>query len=136
VNLDLVHAHSSSFSEKGAGDLGLKIASSTYNTAILTPEIEIGGRTDLKGGSVLRTYALAGVSLRSNDDWQGRASFIGGERSPSFGMSAPLDRAALRLGAGAQLFANKQVDLQIRYDAQLGSEAKSHNIAAKFAYRF
>ncbi|MGE8686561.1 MAG: hypothetical protein ACN6PJ_05450 [Achromobacter sp.] len=136
VNLDLVHARSSSFNEKGAGDLGLKIASSSYNTAILTPEIEVGGRIDLKGGSVLRTFALAGVSLRSNDEWEGRASFIGGERSPSFGMQAPLDRAALRLGAGAQLFANKQVDLQIRYDAELGSEAKSHNIAAKFAYRF
>ncbi len=136
VNLDLVHARSSAFNEKGAGDLGLKIASSSYNTAILTPEIEVGGRIDLKGGSVLRTFALAGVSLRSNDEWNGRASFIGGQRSPSFGMQAPLDRAALRLGAGAQLFANKQVDLQIRYDAELGSEAKSHNIAAKFAYRF
>lgn len=136
VNLDLVHARNSAFNEKGAGDLGLKIASSSYNTAILTPEIEVGGRIGLKGGSVLRTFALAGVSLRSNDEWNGRASFIGGQRSPSFGMQAPLDRAALRLGAGAQLFANKQVDLQIRYDAELGSEAKSHNIAAKFAYRF
>lgn len=136
VNLDLVHAHSSSFNETGAGDLGLKIASSTYNTAILTPTIEIGGRTDLKGGGVLRTFALAGVSLRSNDEWHGHASFIGGERSPSFGMQAPLDRAALRLGAGVQLFANKQVDVQIRYDAELGSEAKSHNVAAKFAYHF
>lgn len=136
VNLDLVHAHSSSFNETGAGDLGLKIASSTYNTAILTPTIEIGGRTDLKGGGVLRTFVLAGVSLRSNDEWDGRASFIGGERSPSFGMQAPLDRVALRLGAGVQLFANKQVDVQIRYDAELGSEAKSHNLAAKFAYHF
>ncbi len=136
VNLDLVHAQSGSFTETGAGDLGLKIGSSTYNSAILTPAIEIGGRRDLKNGSVLRTFALAGVSLRSNDEWQGRASFIGGARSPSFGMQAPLDRAALRLGAGVQLLANKQMDVQVRYDAELGSEAKSHNVMAKFAYHF
>ncbi|CAB3709776.1 autotransporter outer membrane beta-barrel domain-containing protein [Achromobacter pestifer] len=136
VNLDLIHTGSGAFTEKGAGDLGLKVASSTYNTAVLTPEIEIGGRTDLKDGGVLRSFALAGVSIRSNDDWRGRASFVGGERSPSFGMQAPLDRVALRLGAGVQLFANERVDVQIRYDAELGSEAKSHNAMAKFAYRF
>jgi outer membrane autotransporter protein len=136
VNLDLVHAKSGSFDETGAGDLGLKIGSSTYNTAILTPEIEIGGRTDLKNGGVLRTFALAGVSLRSNDEWEGQASFNGGAHSPSFGMQAPLDRAALRLGTGVQLFATKQMDVQVRYDAELGSEAKSHNLTAKLAYHF
>lgn len=136
VNLDLVHAGSGSFTEKGAGDLGLKVASSSYNTAILTPELEIGNRYDMKDGGVLRSFALVGVSLRSNDDWTGRAAFKGGVTSPSFGMQSPLDSVALRLGAGVQLYANERVSVQLRYDAELGSEAKSHNASAKFAYRF
>lgn len=136
VNVDLIHAGSGSYAENGAGDLGLKVASSTYNTAILTPEIEIGNRHDLKSGGVLRSFALVGISVRSNDDWRGRASFRGGEHTPSFHMQAPLDQVALRLGAGVQLFANERVDVHVRYDAELGSEAKSHNATAKFAYRF
>lgn len=136
LNLDLVHSRNGSFAESGVGDLGLRVDGGLYNTAILTPAVEVGSRLDLSNGMVLRSFVSAGVSLRSNDTWKGYAGFNGDVSHQRFAMSAPMGRAAARVSAGLQLFQSELIDVRVQYDGEYGSEAIKHGATASFAYRF
>ncbi len=136
LNLDLVHARNSAFDEGEAGDLGLSVEGARYSTAILTPAVEVGGRHELSSGAVLRSFVSAGVGVRSNDDWQGRAAFQGGEGAPSFSLNAPIDQVTMRLGAGLQLHQGEKFSVRVQYEGEFGSEATSHGATASLSYRF
>ena len=136
LNLDLVHARSSAFTEQEPGGLGLTIAGSRYSTAILTPALEIGRRDELAGGRVLRSFLSAGVSLRSNTNWRGYGNFSSALTSDGFALQAPVDRVAGRVSAGVQLYQDGALDMRLQYDGEFGKEITKHGATASLSYRF
>ncbi|KRE16808.1 hypothetical protein ASE63_13820 [Bosea sp. Root381] len=136
LNLDLVHARSSAFTEHEPGGLGLTISGSAYSAAILTPALEIGRRDELSGGRVLRSFLSAGISLRSNTNWRGYGNFNSALTSEGFALQALIERAAGRVTAGVQLYQDGALDMRFQYDGEFGKEITKHGATASLSYRF
>ncbi|EHL95447.1 outer membrane autotransporter barrel domain protein [Acetobacteraceae bacterium AT-5844] len=137
LNLDVIHAHTDSFRENGAGELGLGYDSTSNTTGIFTPALEVGGRFVLGPQSVLRGFVSAGVSLRTDDEWRGRVRLLGASpESGTFSLGVPMDSAAARVSAGLQLFQGEQFDLRAQYDGTYGDRTHTHGGSLTFAYRF
>ncbi|WP_138465696.1 autotransporter outer membrane beta-barrel domain-containing protein [Poseidonocella sp. HB161398] len=136
LTLDGLRAETGSFSEDGLGALGLDYDKSTYKTAILTPAVEIGARSELRQGMILRSYVSGGVALRSNDDWSGEAHLQGAPGGSGIDAELPLDDAAFRLRAGVQLFDSGRMDLRAEYGGSFGSETVTHAGSLTLSYRF
>ncbi|MGU3492564.1 hypothetical protein ACLBXM_00855 [Xanthobacteraceae bacterium A53D] len=104
VDLDLIYTSLSGYTESGAGVLDLDVSGSHAWTMLATPAMEIGMRTNLDGGLILRTYAKAGVTLSNTDGWSTAASL----RAAPVGIGAfsavlPMDDVYGRVGAGLDL---------------------------------
>ncbi|MBE3640288.1 autotransporter outer membrane beta-barrel domain-containing protein [Mangrovicoccus algicola] len=136
LTLDGVQARAASWRERGLDGLGLDYDSSRYGTAILTPALEAGARSELRPGLVLRSYVSGGVALRSNDDWSGEAHLQGAPGGSGIDTRVPLDDTALRLRAGVQLFDSGRLDLRAEYGGSFGSEAVTHSGALTLSYSF
>lgn len=136
LNLDLVQARSSAFTERELGGLGLTISGSRYFTAILTPALEVGRRDELSDGRILRSFLSAGVSLRSNANWRGFGNFSSAIAGEGFALQSPLDRVAGRVSAGIQLYQDGALDMRLQYDGEFGKEATKHGATASLSHRF
>ncbi|MGH6760895.1 MAG: hypothetical protein ACRECW_04805 [Phyllobacterium sp.] len=136
LNIDLIHARSEGFSENGAGGLGLRVDEVRHNVAVVTPAVEFGGRHQLSDDMVLRSYVSGGVKVRSNDTWEGDASFSGGALDQGFSLDVPIDQVSGRVSAGFQLFTNENMDIRLQYDGEFGSQAQKHGASAGLSLRF
>lgn len=136
LNIDLIHARSEGFSEDGAGGLGLRVDEVRHNAAVVTPAIEFGGRLQLSEEMVLRSYVSGGVKIRSNDAWEGNASFNGGSLDEGFSLDVPIDQISGRVSAGLQLFTSEHTDIRLQYDGEFGSQSQKHGASASLSYRF
>ncbi|MFJ5486661.1 autotransporter domain-containing protein [Hansschlegelia beijingensis] len=136
LNLDLVHARNSGFSEKEKGGLGLTISHGSYTSAIVTPALEIGRADEVWGGRTLRSFVTVGLNVRTTDEWRSRGKFSAGSSSDDFRLNAPLDRVTGRTSAGLQLYQDNSIDLRVQYDGEFGRETTKHGATASVSYRF
>jgi hypothetical protein len=136
LNVDGIYANSGAYQEYGAGAFGLGFNSSSQTTAIITPALEVGGRTTLGPSTVLRSFLAAGVAIRTNDQWQSTARLLGANSGGgSFTTTVPMDRTAAKVTAGVQMFQGDRIELRAQYDGEYGSRATTHGGTLTFSYR-
>lgn len=136
VDLDAAYSRMSSYEESGDA-LHLKVASSDQMVFGLAPTLEVGGRSELPRGAVLRPFAYAGVSLLSEDGWKTKSRLAGAPDSAgSFTTTMPTDNVVGRIGAGFQVTHANRLDFRLQYDGELASRGSSHSGSLKMAYRF
>ncbi|MDE2515784.1 MAG: autotransporter outer membrane beta-barrel domain-containing protein, partial [Rhodospirillales bacterium] len=137
LDLDGVYAAAPGYTETGAGALDLQVSGHRQLLGVATPMLEIGGRTDLPDGAVLRSYLQGGVSFLSQGSWQTSARFIGApDRVGGFASTMPMDRVQGRIGAGLQLLTRGHFDLRLQYDGTFSQNLTSHGGTLIAAWRF
>ncbi|WP_233238820.1 autotransporter outer membrane beta-barrel domain-containing protein [Bordetella sp. LUAb4] len=136
VDLDATYSRMSSYEESGDA-LHLKVASSDQMVFGLAPTLEVGGRSELPHGAILRPFAYAGVSLLSEDGWKTKSRLAGASDSAgSFSTTMPTDNVVGRIGAGFQVTHANGLDFRLQYDGEFASQGNSHSGSLKVAYRF
>lgn len=117
--------------------LNLDVKSADQETLIITPAIEVGARINLESGHILRTYAQAGVSFLSDDEWSQDARFV---TSPTevdgFTTSMPMGDVVGNFVLGAQLEINEQTSLFVQYQGQHGSHGTTNGAGAGLKWLF
>ncbi|MGH7060702.1 MAG: autotransporter outer membrane beta-barrel domain-containing protein, partial [Stellaceae bacterium] len=137
LDLDLIHAHASAFTESGPPTLSLFFAGSGQTTFVATPAVEIGRRIDLNGGMTLRPFASAGISFFSNADWQVQSGFVGAPAGAGlFTTTISEGHAVGRVSAGIQLLGVANLDLRLRYEGEFAANVVSHAGLLTAAWRF
>lgn len=136
VDLDATYSRMSAYKESGDA-LHLRVASSDQMVFGLAPTLEVGGRSELQHGAVLRPFVYAGVSLLSEDGWKTKSKLARAPDSAgSFTTTMPTDNVVGRIGAGFQVTHANKVDFRLQYDGELASRGNSHSGSLKMAYRF
>jgi len=136
VDLDATYSRMSSYEESGDA-LHLKVASSDQMVFGLAPTLEVGGRSELPHGAILRPFAYAGVSLLSEDGWKTKSRLAGASDSAgSFTTTMPTDNVVGRIGTGFQVTHANGLDFRLQYDGEFASQGNSHSGSLKVAYRF
>ncbi|WP_315132700.1 autotransporter outer membrane beta-barrel domain-containing protein [Achromobacter marplatensis] len=136
VDLDATYSRMSGYEESGDA-LHLKVAGSDQMIFGLAPTLEIGGRSKLTRGAMLRPFAYAGVSLLSEDGWKTKSKIAGASNGvASFATTMPTDNVVGRIGAGLQVTHANKLDFRLQYDGEFASRGNSHSGSLKAAYRF
>jgi outer membrane autotransporter protein len=127
IDANLVYLHADSYSETGAGNLDLRVASEDQTTFIFTPGFETGFRTNLDNGLVLRTYFSGGVSVQTSDEWQQSSRLANGpSEAGEFTTALPQDQMSVRVILGCQVQFTDNLSGYIQYEGEL-SKNVTHN---------
>jgi hypothetical protein len=137
LDFDASYTRMSSYSESGNNALGLSVDSSHQYVLGVSPMFEIGGKTELPNGAVMRPFAYVGVTFLNKDSWDTTSRLQGAPAGTgSFNTSLPMDDVIGRIGAGLQVATAKGVDFRLQYDGELASHAKSHSGSLKVMIPF
>ena len=137
LDLDLISVSSGSARETGIGPLGLELAAATQTTFTATPMVQLGMRTDLGPGNVLRSFVSVGVTVPTNDRWQQSARLeIASPGASAFTASLPMSGTSARLEVGLQLLSSGRFNLRAAYDGAYSGQAVSQAVTMVAAYRF
>ncbi len=127
ADLELIYVRAPGYSESGAGALGLEYDDADQFTFAFSPALEVGGRVGLGGGYALRPFALAGVSVLSNDEWDVTTRLSSAPAGTAgFETTLPLDQVIGRVSAGVQLMGLQGADLRLTYDGEFSNHITSH----------
>lgn len=137
VDLHAVYLHSSGYSERGAGAMGLNVDSNSDTTFSASPMLEAGARVELDNGMTMRPYAAVGGVFYSKNQWGASAGFMGaapGVAAFTTVASAPSSLAEVRLGAN--LMMKKDLEVRIEYGGQFGPGYRSNEGVLRLNYLF
>ena len=110
---------------------------SAETIAYLTPAMEIGLRSDLANGWVLRNYVSAGLSIASQSNFRINASLVGASPgTPDFGFTLPLNQITGRVSIGTQVYATDHIDLRLEYDGSFAGNQVVTSGQLIASYRF
>ncbi|HTQ32742.1 MAG TPA: autotransporter domain-containing protein [Stellaceae bacterium] len=137
VDVHLVHMHTDSYTEQGAGALDLAVNSANATTLSASPMVEVGGRWTFANGMTLRPdLAVGGVFLNRNH-WDANAQFVGsapGVAPFSAVASAPSSLAKVKVDMN--LSVSKSTELKLEYGGQFGSGYSSNEGILRVNYLF
>ncbi|WP_157792888.1 autotransporter outer membrane beta-barrel domain-containing protein [Bordetella genomosp. 8] len=137
LDFDANYTRMSSYSESGGNALGLSVDSSHQFIMGFSPMIEIGGRSELPNGAVMRPFAYMGVTFLTQNSWDANARLQGAPSGTgSFTTSLPIDDVIGRVGAGLQVATAKGVDFRLQYDGEFAQHTKSHSGSLKVMIPF
>jgi outer membrane autotransporter protein len=137
LTASLVHSASSAYRESGAGVLNLDVSGASSTVGALTPALELGGRANLRDGTVLRLYTTAGVSLLSQGQWRQDSQLIAAPAGTGrFSTVVRADQVVGRFAAGMQVFATDRLELRLQYEGEYSQNLTGHGGVVAFAYRF
>jgi len=69
LELHAIYLHSGSYSEQGAGALGLNVSSKSDTMYSAVPMLEVGSRVELDNGMTMRPYAAVGATFHNRNEW-------------------------------------------------------------------
>src|SRR5574338_382187 len=134
--LSATHVHGDGYQE-GGGQLALAVAAKSQTNVVATPAVEVGGRLDFDDGIVLRPYASAGASFRSQDSWCRDAHFVNAPAgSRSFTTCVDVGSVAGVVTAGLQLVQGMNVDVRVQYEGMFSDHMRSNAGGVTAAWRF
>jgi len=122
LDVHVVHFHTGSYTEQGAGALDLAMNSSSGTTVSASPIFEVGGRWNFANGMVLRPDLGVGAVFHDRDHWATNAQFVGsapGVAPFTVVSSAPSALAKVKLDLN--LSVSKNTELKLEYGGQFGS---------------
>jgi outer membrane autotransporter protein len=138
VDLDVVYAYASGYTESGAGIYDLNVSSQEQTAFIATPAVEIGGSRPLGNDWHLGGFASAGVSFSSEDAWETDATLAASpDGVGTFRTTLPIADVVAKLRAGVS-FVNESNDLEVKleYDGAFGDDYSSHGGLLRLSKRF
>lgn len=136
LDLDAISFRQDGYTEKGAGDLSLRVSEGSETFLAATPLLEVGGRLDREDGSVLRLYATGGVTFSNQDSFTSKARFMGALDGAPLEMTASVDDVAGRFGLNLDLQTPRGFEVRIGYDLLAGSDLTSQSGQLRLAWRF
>ncbi len=136
--LDLLYASTPGYEEGGHGSLyDLSVEGSDNFSVAIGPHLEVGGRINLEGGSVVRPYASAGVTWFSNSAWQVSASLLGApEAAGTFRTTVDAPDLLADLTLGLQWSLPRGIDFRVNYEANLGDSFTAQSGMARLSVNF
>jgi hypothetical protein len=137
LDLHAVHMHTTSYSEQGAGPLGLNVNGNSDTMLSASPMLEVGARVELSNGMTLRPYAAVGATLHDRNEWGATAQFQGaapGVAPFDTAASAPSTLGSVRLGVN--LLVRKNLEVKAEYSGQFGSGYRSSEGILRVNYLF
>ena len=134
---DAVYVRTNSYSENGASPFALseRVADNWFVTG--SPGVEVGTRFGLSNGSAIRLAAHAGALLVGNSSFERRASFVGaGPGAGTFTRRTSIPSALADVGVGVGLLTSRNLDFDLSYNGDVGSNYAAHSGTLRVAYRF
>ncbi|WP_226573841.1 autotransporter outer membrane beta-barrel domain-containing protein [Acuticoccus sediminis] len=128
VDLDLLYTHTSGYDETGAGIYNLDVAAQDQLAFIATPAVEIGASAAVGAGWAVGGFAIAGVSLSTEDEWETEARL---QAAPvgagAFTATLPIADVVGHLGLGLSLGHQASgFDARVEYNGAFGDDYQSH----------
>ncbi|EHK62994.1 autotransporter outer membrane beta-barrel domain-containing protein [Achromobacter arsenitoxydans] len=137
VDLDFSYSRMPGYRESGENPLALSVDGSDQFIMGLSPMVEIGGRSELGGGAMLRPFMYAGATFLSQDDWTSSARLRGAPGgSGSFDTSIPIDDVVGKIGAGLQVMKAGGIDFRLQYEGQFSQHVSSNSATLKVSVPF
>jgi len=137
LDLHVVHMHSSSYSEQGAGPLGLNVNGNGETVFSAAPMVEVGGRVDLDNGMTMRPYAALGGTFQDKGAWGGTAQFEGAAPGvQGFSTAGSVPRSLANVHVGVNLLVKKSLELRAEYGGQYASGYRSSEGNFRVNYLF
>ncbi len=126
------------FQETGPGPAKLAVSGFSRTGVALTPAVEVGGRYDLDGGTILRPYLALGFTLQPDSGTTVEARFTNGALTSlgSFRATTSGPGAVGNLEAGLQWYRVKGLELKAEYRLSAGDAFLSQTASLRGAYRF
>ncbi len=137
LDAGFIHVHADSLSESGSSLLRLDLKENQQTSLIITPGLEVGLRTNLDNGMILRHYANCSVSFLSSDDWEQQARFnttSGG--AGSFTTSLPQDQVSGSVVAGVQLQFTETLSGYLQYEGSFAENTVTNGGGIGLQFNF
>lgn len=137
VDLDAFYLRTPLMRETGAPAFNLDVYGRRKTLFSVNPNVEVGGRFDLGGGTWMRPYASLGFTLLSSDKFTMQSSF----RDDPVGLGAfrtvaRIPDKLVDIGLGLQLSSGRGFELTAEYQSQLGKDYVSQTGSARLSWRF
>ncbi|KQQ17628.1 hypothetical protein ASF53_24475 [Methylobacterium sp. Leaf123] len=136
AEVDVLYTHSPGYSETGAQALNLDVRELHKTLFAFSPNVEIGGRYDIDAESWIRPYGKFGVTMLSDDNFIGRASFQGSNGLGLFATASRIPDLVGDAGLGVQVKFGNGLELLGEYQSQVGDHFFSHNGSVRLQARF
>ena len=136
VDLDLIGVFQDGYTERGAGGLNLVVEDTAQALFGFTPSLEVGGRVDLTPQMPVRLFAIGGLTVLSDDDWEQKVRFAGISTMDAFSTYVPYNDIVGRVSAGIDLQNIENFELKLQYDGAFADDYQSHGGSLRLGYRF
>jgi len=97
--------------------------------------LELGGRLDLEGGTVLKPVFGIGASFFDKNEWSTQVRFDGSPSAP-FEVNSSLPGTLLNVDVGMTLMNADHLHLRLDYSGQFGNDYRSNGGSLKLSYLF
>jgi outer membrane autotransporter protein len=127
VDVHLVHFHSGSYVEQGAGALDLAVNSASGTTLSVSPMFEVGGRWDLPNGMTLRPDLAFGGVFHDRNHWSADSQLVGSAPGVApFTATSTAPSALGKIKVDLNLGVSKNTEVKLEYGGQFGSGYRSN----------
>jgi hypothetical protein len=136
-DLDILNINTPSFRENGNSTYALAVRSNDSTNVVISPMVELGGRTNFGNQGYLRAFADLGLSVLPGNNRTVRASFA--DANPADGtFSSTIDSPDVLGNAdlGLQLYRMDGLELRADYSTQIGGDFFAEGGTLKLAYHF
>ncbi|MEJ8857572.1 hypothetical protein WKW79_23575 [Variovorax robiniae] len=137
LDLHAVHMHTGSYSETGAGPLGLNVNGNSDTMLSASPMLEVGGRVDMDNGMTLRPYVAVGATVQNKNEWGATSQFQGAAPGVApFETAASVPSTLGNVRLGVNLLVKKNLEVKVEYSGQFGSGYRSNEGIIRVNYLF
>lgn len=135
VDLDINHVRQKRYQESGSDLFDLTVASNRSTSYMVSPMLELGGRTDLKGGATLRSYVAAGASFLRGGDVVTSMQLSNVDAAP-FSLRSGMPRTYGNLAGGLEYVTASKWELKTEYALRASGNYRDQALTLRAAYRF
>jgi uncharacterized protein with beta-barrel porin domain len=137
VDLHATRMRTDGYSERGAGELDLRVAKANDTMLAASPMLEIGHRMDFGNGLKLHSYISAGMTVHNDNSWGADAKLSGAvAEAGTFRSVSSLPNNRAKLALGANLVTRGNFDCKLEYAGEFASGYRSHTGSLKLSYLY
>jgi len=137
VDLHATHIGTDGYTERGAGNMDLRVAGTSSNVFGASPMLEAGSKFAFGKGETLQVYAGIGATLYNKGKLGTNMQFANDAPGAGwFDITSDLPQDRLKTTAGLDFRANAHWDVRMEYSGEFASHYDSNAGALKVTYTF
>jgi hypothetical protein len=137
VDLALFYTNMAGYQEVGQSAVALQVSGRDKWSVAVTPAIEVGGRTNLSEGLILRPYLVLGASFMPDNNWTTVANFQGPLAAlGSFQVSSRGPTVMANAEIGVQLYRVNGFEAKAEYLVSAGDSLLTQTASLRGAWHF